>query len=204
MSNLKYYVDLYLDKTGLNQKDLAISIGEKPNTFSQWVNDKRQPDQAGLIKISQILNVPIDTLLGNKITNSSPRRIARLPVLGDVAAGIPIEAITDVDDFEEIDIDEFEPGEYVGLRIKGDSMEPRMFAGDVVIVRVQATANDGDTAVILINGDEATCKKIKKTPDGIMLISNNPSYEPMFYSKKDIENLPVRIFGVVKELRGKY
>lgn len=130
-------------------------------------------------------------------------KLLTLPVLGNVAAGVPIDAITDIEDFEEIDLDQFPAGEYVALRIKGHSMEPRLLEGDVVIVRIQDTIETGETAIVMINGDEATCKKIKKTPDGITLISTNPTYEPMFYTNKEIETLPVRIFGRVVEYRGK-
>ena len=83
-------------------------------------------------------------------------------------------------------------------------MEPKMSSGDVVIVRKQPDAESGDIAIVCINGDEATCKKIKKTPEGIMLISLNPAYEPMFYSKKQVEELPLTILGRVVELRAKF
>ena len=128
----------------------------------------------------------------------------KIPVYGLVAAGIPIEAITDIEDYEEITEELARTGEFAALKIHGDSMEPRMTEGDVVIVRIQETVESGDTAIVMINGDEATCKKIKKTPEGIMLISTNPAYEPMFYSNKQIEELPIRIFGKVVELRGKF
>ena len=127
-----------------------------------------------------------------------------VPVLGDVAAGIPIEAITDIVDYEEIDTALANTGDFFGLRIKGNSMEPRMQEGDVVIVRKQDTADTGDTVVVLVNGDSATVKKIKYGPDGITLISTNPSYDPMFYSKAEVEHLPVRVIGRVMELRAKY
>lgn len=76
--------------------------------------------------------------------------------------------------------------------------------GDVVIVRLQDDCNTGDIAIVIVNGDEATCKKIKKTPEGIMLIPLNQNFEPMFYSNKEIVELPVRIFGKVVELRAKF
>lgn len=128
----------------------------------------------------------------------------RIPVLGDVAAGIPIEAIQDIVDYEEIDSAMAASGEYFGLRIKGSSMEPRMRDGDVVIVRKQDYADTGDTAVVLVNGDSATVKKIKKGPDGISLIPTNPAYDPMYYTAAEVESLPVRIIGRVVELRAKY
>ena len=83
-------------------------------------------------------------------------------------------------------------------------MEPRMTNGDVVIVRKQNTIESGEVAIVLINGDEATCKKIKKTPEGVMLISLNNAYEPVFYTNKQINDLPVQIIGKVVELRAKY
>ena len=128
----------------------------------------------------------------------------RIPVFGNVAAGIPISAIQNIIDYEEINEDLAYTGEYFGLIIKGDSMEPKMSTGDVVIVRSQPTAENGDIVIVLINGESATCKKIKKTPEGILLISLNPSYEPQFYSKKEIERLPVTIVGKVVELRAKF
>ena len=115
-------------------------------------------------------------------------------VLGRVAAGIPIEAVEDIIDTEEIS----------GLRIHGDSMEPRMSEGDVVIVRKQDDAESGEIVIAMVNGCDATCKRLKKYAEGIMLLSNNPKYEPMVFSKEEIETKPVRIIGRVVELRAKF
>lgn len=130
--------------------------------------------------------------------------ITKIPVLGDVAAGIPIEAITNIVDYEEIDAAMASTGDFFGLRIKGASMEPRMREGDVVIVRKQESAETGDTVVVLVNGDCATVKKIKYGLDGISLIPTNPSYDVQFYSAADVERLPVRVIGRVVELRAKF
>ena len=127
-----------------------------------------------------------------------------IPVLGDVAAGLPIEAVENLVDYEEIDQAMAASGEHFGLRLKGDSMEPRMKDGDVVIVRKQEDVESGDTAVVLVNGNSATVKRIKKGPSGISLIPNNPAYDPMFYTCDEIAQLPVRILGKVVELRGKF
>ena len=203
MSNLKKYLDSYLENHNLSQKDFAESIEIAPNRLSQWANDKRQPDNDSWILLSQKLNIPIDDLMGNEKFQTKKRGV-RIPVYGNVAAGIPLEAVTDIEDWEEIDEDMAARGEFIALRIHGRSMEPRILDGDVVIVQLQDFIEDGDIGIIFVNGDDATCKKIKKTPKGIMLISNNPIYEPMFYSNEDIENLPVRVLGKVVELRGKF
>lgn len=79
-----------------------------------------------------------------------------------------------------------------------------MQKGDVVIVRKQEDAESGDIVIAMINGDDATCKRLRKYRDGIELISNNPSYEPMFFSNEEIMSKPVKIIGKVVELRGKF
>jgi len=153
-------------------------------------------------KLTEIFCVPTDYLLGRTSGNSSIGSL--VPVLGDVAAGIPIEAVQDIVDYEEIDSAMATTGEFFGLRLKGSSMEPRMKDGDVVIVRRQDDAETGDIAVVMVNGDSATVKRIKKEPSGITLIPNNPAYDPMYYSNSEIESLPVRILGKVVELRAKF
>lgn len=133
------------------------------------------------------------------------RRIRRIPVFGNVAAGVPIDAITDIEDYEEMWEDEASRyGELFALRIKGDSMEPRICSGDIVIVRAQPDVENGETAIVCINGDQATCKKVQKTQDGLMLISTNPKYDPMFFSWKQVEDLPITVIGKVIELRSKF
>ena len=125
-------------------------------------------------------------------------------VLGHVAAGIPIDAIEDIIDTEEITEELAKTGEFFGLKIKGDSMTPTICDGDIVIVRLQDDAENGDTVIATINGDEATCKRLRKYKDGIELISNNPSYTPFDFSNKEITEKPVKIVGKVVELRRKF
>ena len=91
----------------------------------------------------------------------------KIPVLGRVPAGVPIEAVEDIIDYEEIPVEMAKDGEFFGLQIKGDSMEPRICEGDVVIVRKQDDAESGDLVIAMINGDEATCKRLMKYSDGI-------------------------------------
>jgi repressor LexA len=136
--------------------------------------------------------------------NKPTSRGVSIPVLGQVAAGIPIEAIEEILDWEEIPSTMAATGSYFGLRIKGDSMLPDIKEGDIAIVRQQEEVENGEIAVVLVNGDEATVKRIKMTDSGIMLIPNNPAYEPLFYSKDEIENKPVQIIGRVVELRRKF
>ena len=187
----------------ITAKQLADHIKVAESTMSLYESGKREPDFNTVLKISNYLGVSVDYLLGNDSTIQANRGI-KIPVYGNVAAGIPIEAITDIEDYEEITEELAATGEYIALKIKGDSMEPKMSDGDVVIVRIQPHVENGEIAIVMINGNDATCKKVKKTTEGIMLISTNPAYEPMFYSNKQIENLPIRILGKVIELRAKF
>nr|WP_288697693.1 S24 family peptidase [uncultured Allisonella sp.] len=193
---------------GLTQDELAKRMGYKSrSTIARIENGDNDVSQSKLKKFADILDVSIDFLLDDgkdKASVSRPKGV-RIPVLGNVAAGIPITAITDVEDWEEIPEKLASSGTYFALRIKGQSMEPRIKDGDVVIVRQQSDVDTGDVAIVLVNGDEATVKEVKKLDTGIMLIGwNTAVYSPRFYSAKDIKSLPVRIIGKVVELRGKF
>lgn len=194
---------------GLSQYSFADAFGISQSTIGNWEAGKREPNFDTMQRLADFFGVSVDYLLGRE---SAPDEIPApsrpgskwIPVLGRVAAGTPIEAVEDILDYEEIDAKTAASGEYFALKIKGQSMEPRIKDGDVVIVRQQSVCDSGDLAVVLVNGDEATVKRIKKRPEGIMLIPSNPAYEPMFYSNEDIEKLPVTIIGKVIELRAKF
>lgn len=198
--NLKYYLKLR-NKT---QLDLAKAIGVSNTTINNYVKGYNTPRMDKIDKICTYLNIERSNLLeDNEKRNIKPQGI-KIPVLGTVAAGIPISAVEDILDYEEIPQSWENQGEFFALKIKGDSMEPRMESGDVVIVKQQSDANSGDTVIVLVNGDDATCKRLEKTENGIMLVSTNPKYPPMFYSLEDIQTKPVVILGKVVELRQKY
>lgn len=192
----------------LSQKEFGQKIGVAESTVSLYESNKRFPDADTLKKISALFEVSLDYLLGNAPAKAAQPKTAgrgvRIPVLGRVVAGIPIEAVEEILDYEEITPELAATGEFFVLKIRGHSMEPRMMEGDVVIVRRQDDVDSGDVAIVLVNGDEATVKRVKKQEEGITLIATNTSvYEPHFYSNKEIAELPVRILGKVVELRGK-
>lgn len=187
-----------------SQADLAKLLFVNQTAVSQWERGVTTPSPPILLKLSQLYGVSTDYLLG-KNTSTDGKKGVNIPVLGDVAAGIPIEAVENIVDYEEIDTAMASNGKYYGLRIKGSSMEPRIREGDVVIVRQQEDADTGDTAVVLVNGESATVKRIKKEPDGgLWLLPNNPAYDPQHYSPAEVAEKPVRIIGKVVELRGKF
>lgn len=200
------------EKLGISQVDFADRINVSKQTLYKYENNIITNIPSDKIEaVASIGNVSPAFLMGwdnniSPITNGSKHKKpgVTINVLGRVAAGTPIEAIEDIIDTEEITEEMSATGEFFGLQIAGDSMEPKMSKGDVVIVRQQDDAESGDTVIVTVNGTDATCKRLRKYRDGIELISTNPSYEPMFYSNEDIENKPVRIIGKVVELRCKF
>lgn len=195
------------EEKGLTQKDLAEKLSLTPKAISFYELGSREPSGDALIHMAHILGTTTDYLLGNSTTKEADQKVGRgvrIPVLGRVVAGIPIEAVEEILDYEEITPELAASGEFFALKIRGHSMEPRMMEGDVVIVRRQDDVESGDVAIVLVNGNEATVKRVKKQEDGITLIATNTSvYEPHYYSNKEIEELPVRILGKIVELRGK-
>lgn len=187
----------------ISRKEIADFLQVHETTIKRYEdgNTKKLPTDR-LEKIAKYLNTSIEYLMGWE-EEQKPQGV-KIPVLGTVAAGMPISAVEDILDYEEIPQSWQNQGEFFALKIKGDSMEPRMESGDVVIVKQQSDANSGDTVIVLVNGDDATCKRLEKTENGIMLVSTNPKYPPMFYSLEDIQTKPVVILGKVVELRQKY
>lgn len=190
------------ENAGFTQKELADLIRLTPKAVSFYELGEREPTGEVLISLSKIFNVTTDYLLGN---DSSTSKYVKIPVLGKVVAGLPMDAIEEAIDWEEIPRELAATGEFFALKVKGHSMEPRILEGDVVIVKKQADVESGKLAVVLVNGNEATLKRVKKQKEGITLIATNMSvYEPHFYTNEEIEKLPVQILGEVVELRGKF
>lgn len=195
----------------LTMKQVAERVGVSEGTISRWESGKiADMRRDKIMAYAQALNISPAVIMGWDESGSSSSAQKnhhtgkRIPVLGRVAAGIPIDAIADVLDWEEISDDMSSTGEFFGLRIKGDSMQPRIVEGDVVIVRQQQDAESGDVVIVQVNGDQAACKRLAKYASGISLISFNPAYEPMNFTNAEIEQLPVTIIGKVVENRQKY
>lgn len=194
------------EELGLTQQQLADRLGYKSksaiNKIELGVNDIAQKR---IVDFAKALNTSIEYLLGmDKKDSEKKLQSVRIPVLGRIAAGIPLEMIEDVVDWEEIDADTAKLGPIFALKVEGHSMEPRILDGDVVIIHQQEDAESGDIVIASVNGDDATCKRLRKFKDGIELIPNNPAYAPMFFSNQEITNKPVKILGKVIELRGKF
>ncbi len=188
----------------ITMKELGQILNLSESTISLYENGKHEPDYATLKKIADYFMVSTDYLLGRNDDTKEKNKGVLIPVLGEIRAGSPMWAEEDIIDYEEIPEVWTRSGEFFGLKIKGDSMAPRIKENDVVIFKKQDYAENGDVCAVLINGEEATIKNIKIIDNGIVLIANNPAYPPMVFTDKQIKELPVQIIGKAVELRGKF
>lgn len=204
-------------ESGMTQSDLAQKLNISTSTVAMWETGRRHPSSELYGVLADIFDVDLDYLylrsdIRKKISKNqlppfesiSIEEKFRIPVLGEVAAGQPIFAEENYIGYEEISDELAATGTFFGLRIKGDSMSPRIAEGDTVIVRQQDDAESGDIVIVLINGDTATCKRLMKYQEGISLISFNPAYAPMTFSNAEIEEKPIKIIGKVVENRQKW
>lgn len=194
------------EELSLTQAELAKKMGYKSRSSINKIElNQRNMKQSQIAALATALDTTPAYLTGWNEEETQQHETFTIPVLGRVAAGIPIEAVEDIVDYEELSSDIFRdsPKSYFGLQIKGNSMEPRICDGDYVIVHGQDDAECDDIVIALVNGNDAVCKRLKKYADSIALVSLNPAYEPMIFTKEQIDSLPVRIIGKVVELRGK-
>jgi repressor LexA len=189
---------------GLSADDVATKLGKNRATVYRYESNAIENLPTSILEpLAKILETTPAALMGWEKMNHKKRSV-KIPVLGRVAAGIPIETVEDIEDYEEIPETMAASGEFFALRIQGKSMEPRILDGDVVIVRKQEDIESGEIGVVVVNGSDATVKKVMKEENGIMLVATNQTiYPPKFYDKKAIEDLPVYILGRVVELRAK-
>lgn len=186
------------------QKEMAQDLGIPPNTFNQYENGRREPDLATLARIADYLGVSIDYLMGassspnpgatldeiiEAIGGQEPGEIPMVPVIGTVRAGYGGIAYEDFMGYEPADIRNSE--DFFYLRIKGDSMEPRIHEGDLALVRKQDYAENGDLAVVIVNGYEGTLKKIIKSGSSVILQPFNSYYAPQIFTGEAINEIHI-------------
>ena len=197
MNRLRFLRNEKGESLGEIAKYLNVTI----QTISNYETEKRDMTPDTILKLAQYFNVSTDYLLGKTNIRDSIVSISKIPILGTVKAGYDWLAEENVVDY--ITIKERIPNleEYYALRITGDSMLPLLSEGDLVIVHDQDDVESGQTAVVLINGEEATVKKLIKTNDGIELHAMNPYYPIRKFTYEDMKSIPVKIIGRVKEAK---
>ncbi len=206
MTSIADRIQEALDMRGMKQSDLAERTGIGKSSISTYLTGEYEPKQRNLYKMAEVLDVnpswlmgldvpidlttpPIPTSLRGR-ADIFPIKRKKVPMLGKIAAGVPIFADEDYDTFVTCESDvkcDF------ALQICGDSMiNAGIHDGDVVFIRKQPDVNDGEIAAVIID-DSATLKRVHKIPGGVQLISENPKYKPMYFTAENSDS--IRIIG---------
>jgi repressor LexA len=198
------YIELKRKELGLTMEELGQRLNPpvKKSAVNKWEKGVVKNIKASHVEqLARIFEVSPSDLL---CVTDSAEGFIRIPILGKVVAGVPVEACQDIIDYLDIPKKDLKHGSYFALKVFGDSMQPRILEGDILVVRSQNTADTGDIVVAMVDGQDATVKKLMKHKDGITLVAFNQSYEPMFFSNDEILSRPVTIIGRVMENRQKY
>lgn len=195
-------------KQGLSQKSLASLIGYSQNMISQWENGTRDPNTKTLQELANFFNVSIDYLLGNDIDVTKLSNYVELlpenkkiPIIGSVKCGPNGLAFEYLEGY--ILVGENYTGDIIAFRCRGDSMKDMGIGdGDIAIVRKQEDVECGELAVVVINGDEGTLKRVRKFDSGIVLEAANPDYPPRIFTGENLQL--IHIVGKVLEVRKKF
>lgn len=188
---------------GLSQSELAKLLDISTSSVGMYESGKRQPNFDTEEKIAKFFGVSLDTLRGNQICSTTNKANGiMIPLLGEVKAGLPTDAIQNILDYVLIPEDLASDGEYFALKIKGDSMEPLINEDDTVIVKRQDDADTGDIVIASIDEDNAVCKKLLKHKNSMTLLSLNNKYIPLEFDSRSKSS--VAIIGKVVELRRRF
>ena len=190
----------------VSMKELGQAIGGyAESTISLYENNKRQPDQATLIKLADFFGVSVDYLLGRE-PSEEDKRIQSIggfnvpdkyliPIVGQVVAGKPVESPENIEGY--VYIEHKNAQDYFALRVSGDSMiNAGIVPGSLLIVHKQNTANNGDIIVASVDG-ESTVKRYKENAGAVFLMPENSAYNPILITDKTA----FYIFGKVVEVR---
>lgn len=193
--------------------DMEEAVGKKAATISRYASGEiKGVKRDTIVKLANFFNVSPAWLAGlsnEKYSNNTIDKLGNtvvpINVLGTVKAGYDYLAQENI--IGTIDVETKLVGngdDYFALKVKGDSMSPAIIEDDIVIIKKQDDFENGDIVVAIINGDEATIKKGKKSSNGILLQPFNTNYEPLIFTYDEIESIPVTIVGIVKQLKREF
>ena len=227
MNNLK----LLRRTKGVTQQQVADYLGINRVSYTDFENEKTNIKPTYLVKLSEYFNVSTDYILGRE-ERSDPgwkvvqdpddprfppkafpaeplpdldRERALIPILGSIRAGYDNYAEENREGYLPVDdrLKAIHPEAYV-LTVKGDSMEPEICHGDMVICLPDVEVRNNDVAIVSVNGDIGTVKRIRFEDSGLTLVPANPHYKKLHYSAEDVQSYPVFVQSKVVEVRHKY
>lgn len=203
---MKLYENIkkYRNKAGMTQQELAEAVGYSDKSMIAKI-EKGSIDlsESKIMQFAEVLHTTPQELMGWGPDGDTTQAV-RINVYGSIPAGIPMEAIEDIADWEDIPQAWTAGGkEYFGLKVKGDSMKPKFEDGDTIILRKTDQCESGQICAVYVNGYNATLKKviITEQPSQIILQPLNTDYDPIVYDFDPEQPDYIRICGVVVEIR---
>ena len=197
----------FMAKKNISRMELCKALGFNYSTLADWLHARKYPRIDKIEMMANYFGVSKADLVEQDSEDSANHigalDVIKIPVLGRVVAGDPREAIQEADEFMYIpSMDHRRSDDYFALRVFGESMEPNLMDGDIAIVRIQPDVESGQVAVVLIDNQDSTVKRVFKSQDGITLVADNPAvFQPRFFSNDDCLTMPVRILGRVVSIQ---
>ena len=190
---LKELLVQYEIQNNLSHAEVAEEVGVSLSTYYRWISgESTKLKKTTIQKLSKVLDCDIEEVI------EETNRIK--PILGNVKAGYDLWADQDIEGYIELGQADAQKGDYF-LRVVGDSMEgAHIYDGDLVYVQSCSTVESGRIAVVMI-GNEATIKKVYYKNDLMILEAANPKYESKFFTMQEVEEMPVRVLGLVRFVR---
>lgn len=186
------------------QLDIAQYLQVSPAAVSAWCKGQKMPRMDKIERLANYFGIQKSDLIEDKSSlpdNAIPfTESHQAPIVGSIPAGYPALAFEDIEGYASIPYADVE--NYFFLRVKGDSMiNANIHTGDLVLIRKQECAEDGQIVAARVNGDEATLKRYKKQGDTVLLLPENPAYEPKIVPLKEFDIGYAQIIGVAIEVR---
>lgn len=190
---LKELLVQYEIQNNLSHAEVAEEVGVSLSTYYRWISgESTKLKKTTIQKLSKVLDCDIEEVI------EETNRIK--PILGNVKAGYDLWAEQDIEGYIELGQADAQKGDYF-LRVVGDSMEgAHIYDGDLVYVQSCSTVETGRIAVVMI-GDEATIKKVYFKNELMILEAANPKYESKFFTMQEVEEIPVKVIGLVRFVR---
>lgn len=200
-SNIKHY----METNDIRATDLCQALGFSMSTFSDWINAKSYPRIDKIEAMANFFGIQKSDLIEDKSDQDVISKIGgvpyhpthRVPILGYISAGLPLYAEEHIEGYTYTDLNG--GNEYFALRVKGDSMNAaRIYDGDLLMVRKQSMVENGNIAVVMVDGENATVKRFYKDGNQVTLMpqSTNPVHLPQVY---DVQKIKIEIIGKVVE-----
>ena len=188
----------YMEQNNKTRNEMCKALGVKYTTFADWVNAKTYPRIDRIEQMAAYFGIEKSDLLEERLpTGAIPYQkhpTQPIPIVGVVSCGIPLLAEDNIEGYYETSLQDITSGEtYFWLRAKGDSMiNVGIHEGDLLLIRQQNDVDSGDIAVVSINGDDATLKRVIKKENALILQPENPSYETKIFVGEEMASVHIR------------